>query len=63
MSAALIDFEDHGYGVEITFPNGKSVFMQGDDAAELVKEIDECETEEQEQLILEQYSVLVEDDE
>jgi hypothetical protein len=55
----LHDLKDYGYGCEIIFSSGKTVFLQGDDASNLVDEIDCCETEIQMHNILDEYEVLV----
>lgn len=51
--------KDFGFGVKIIAPCGKDVWLQGDEANELIEELAHCETEEQEQLVLDTYSVLL----
>jgi hypothetical protein len=55
------DIRDLKYGAEIIFNNGKTAFMQGTDAGQLLDEIDKCETAEQIHNILEEYIVLIEE--
>lgn len=61
MSAKLHDLKDYGYGCEIIFSCGKTAWLQGDEANDLVKEIDACETHEQIHNILSEYEVLIQD--
>lgn len=56
----LWSYDWDGYGMEIEGPNGFSVYLQGDEASDLYDALDQCETEDQQQIILDQYSVLLE---
>lgn len=49
-----------GYGLTITAPCGKDIFLQGDEAGELYDQLEACEADEQVQAILGEYGVLLE---
>jgi hypothetical protein len=55
----LHDLKEHRWGCEILFATGETVFLQGEDAFNLVDEIDKCETHEQIHNILCEYEVLI----
>ncbi len=56
----MLNYEFSRYGsVEITgFEDSKTVFMQGDDAVELHRDLDNCTTNRQVQDVLSEYSVI-----
>ena len=58
----MADYDWCGFGLTLTFDNG-TVWLQGEEASELYDELEACETEEQQQLLLGEYSVCVEVDE
>ena len=49
-----------GIGLEITFDGGKSVFLQGEEGSTLHDELEACETGEQADALMSEYSVLLE---
>ena len=51
-------YEWLGYGLTITAPCGKDIFLQGDEASQLHDELEACETDEQLQDMLGEYDVL-----
>lgn len=53
-------YEWLGYGLTITAPCGKDIFLQGDEASELYDQLEACETDQQVQDILGEYGVLLE---
>jgi len=55
------EYEWVGIGLLITdIATGQDVFIQGEDGSELHDELEDCETDEQVQFILSEYSVLFE---
>jgi hypothetical protein len=54
-------YEWLGYGLEITGPEG-SCFMQGDEASQLHDELEAIEDDETLQIVLGEYSVVMEGD-
>lgn len=56
----MLTYEFSRYGsVEISgFSDGKTAFMQGDDAVNLHNDLEKCSTEQQEQDVLSEYSVV-----
>ena len=55
------DYSEDRYGLTLHFPNGKTTFLQGDDASELQDQLEACETQEQIDMIISEYEVLVEE--
>ncbi len=51
-------FSDYGSAIIKGFEKGKTVFLQGDDAAELHKDLAGCTTKRQVQDVLSEYSVI-----
>ena len=55
----MYDYTTTGNGFTITITDcdtGRSCFMQGDEASELVEQLENCQTDEQEQNLLGTYS-------
>lgn len=50
----------NGFTITISFEDGSEVFMQGDEAGELIDQLEACATDEQEQLILSAYEDVAE---
>jgi hypothetical protein len=55
-----MDWDYDGYGGTITFPDGRTVYLQGEDAADLDDQIEECETDEQVEMVLSAYDHITE---
>jgi len=51
------------YGVEIYSDDGRDCFLQGEDASQLLDDLEKCRTDEQEQQILSEYDHIMEDSE
>jgi len=54
------DSEGNGAFVTITWPDGRSVFLQGDDAARFLDDIEGTLDDDMEQWALSQYDVIAE---
>ena len=54
------DYEWLGYGLVISSPDGKEIFLQGEEASQLHDELEECSYEEFQERLSE-YSVLLEE--
>ena len=53
-------YEWQGIGLKIVFPSGEDVFVQGEEGSALHDQLEACETDEQVEAILSEYSVLLE---
>lgn len=54
-------YEWLGYGLVIYSPDGKEIFLQGDEASQLHDELEACSSSDEFQNRLSEYSVLLED--
>lgn len=57
----MADYDWCGFGLTLTFDKG-TVWLQGDEASELYDELEACETEEQQQLLMDDYSEFAEEE-
>jgi len=55
-----MDYDWLGYGLLLRFDSGE-VFLQGDEASELYDQLEECESSEQVEMLLDEYSELAEE--
>ena len=55
------DYEWLGYGLVISSPDGKEIFLQGEEASQLHDELEACESDDVLQNALSEYSVLLEE--
>jgi hypothetical protein len=56
-----MDYDWVGYGLVLRFDHG-TVWLQGDEASELYDQLGECESSEQVELLLDEYSELAEEE-
>jgi len=57
----MCDYEWLGYGLLLKFGHG-TVFMQGDEASELYDQLEECQSQEQIDLLIGDYAELAEEE-
>ena len=57
----MCHFVWQGVGLEITFNSGASAFIQGEEGSELYDKLCACDTDEQVDNVINEYSVLEED--
>jgi len=57
-----MQYDWQGIGLEITFDGGKSVFLQGEEGSTMHDQLEACETGEQADALMSEYSVLLEAD-
>lgn len=55
-------YEWLGYGIRLTFNGGPSAFLQGDEANALHDALEGCQTENEVEAMISEYSVLIEED-
>lgn len=60
MSNITWTWHKSGPGLLIDFGDGKTAFLQGEEACKLYDELDECPREEIQQALLSDYSVIAE---
>ena len=51
-----MDYEYDGIGLTITFDNGTTAYLQGEDGATVYDALEACETDEQVEMILSDYA-------
>lgn len=54
-------YEWLGYGIKLTFNGGPSAFLQGDEANALHDALEGCQTEDEVEAMISEYSVLIEE--
>jgi hypothetical protein len=57
----MCDYDWLGYGLLLKFDHG-TVFMQGDEASELYDQLEECQSQEQIDLLIWDYAELAEEE-
>ena len=54
-------YEWLGYGIKLTLNEGRNIFLQGEEASAMHDALEGCETDEEVEALVSEYSVLCED--